>query len=352
MRPGGLCGRAARRALLAVWLLGGLAAAAASASYPFTLQAEAVADGHRLVARNPGPAPVSLRVDLAEVSGLRADRGFPLELVVPPATPALTVARLRPLLAGQGYRFRTRYDWLPGDFTAQMAADALYRLPFADGLSFRIGQAPGGPLTTHARPGAENAVDIPMPEGTPVVAARAGTVIVVEESHQGGGQTPEMLDQANEVRVLHADGTLASYAHLAWHSAAVVVGQRVAAGERLGLSGSTGYSSGPHLHFAVLAVRRGDKGFSAVALPFRFFVGNPPEAFAPRPNLLLRADYGRPGSPPETLPARRPAAAPGQLPVDAPLPTWFVVLEGLLGGLGVLLVGVSLLGLWRLRRGA
>ena len=58
-------------------------------------------------------------------------------------------------------------------------------------------------------------------------------------------------DRANNIRIVHSDGTMAVYAHLELESAHVQVGDRVRAGQLLALSGDTGYTSGPHLHFCV-----------------------------------------------------------------------------------------------------
>jgi murein DD-endopeptidase MepM/ murein hydrolase activator NlpD len=61
-----------------------------------------------------------------------------------------------------------------------------------------------------------------------------------------------MMDQANMVAVLHDDGTIALYGHLHWDSIQVHIGQHVDRGQALGNSGSTGFSTGPHLHFVVM----------------------------------------------------------------------------------------------------
>ena len=53
------------------------------------------------------------------------------------------------------------------------------------------------------------------------------------------------------MRILHDDGTFALYAHLNWNSIRVNPGDRVQAGQYIADSGNTGFSSGPHLHFAV-----------------------------------------------------------------------------------------------------
>lgn len=83
-------------------------------------------------------------------------------------------------------------------------------------------------------------IDIAAPSGTPVGAARSGTVTFAGWSTQGYG---------NLVRVRHADGSEAWYGHFS--SIAVSVGQYVSQGALVGRVGSTGLSTGPHLHFEV-----------------------------------------------------------------------------------------------------
>ena len=86
--------------------------------------------------------------------------------------------------------------------------------------------------------------DFLMPIGSPVTAARAGVVAETLEGHLEG----EAVE--NWVKVRHDDGTLAAYSHL--QSVVVRVGEGVAAGDVLGLSGNTGQTGGvPHLHFHV-----------------------------------------------------------------------------------------------------
>ena len=82
-------------------------------------------------------------------------------------------------------------------------------------------------------------LDLAAPLGTPVRAAADGTV---EFSGRRG-------DAGNLVEVVHADGTRTRYAHL--DGATVRAGENVRAGQVLGAVGSTGRSTGPHLHFAV-----------------------------------------------------------------------------------------------------
>lgn len=82
-------------------------------------------------------------------------------------------------------------------------------------------------------------IDIAAPEGTPVAAAADGKVIF---AGWAGGY-------GNLVLIAHGDGIVTAYAHLA--SIAVGQGARVSRGSVVGTVGSTGHSTGPHLHFEV-----------------------------------------------------------------------------------------------------
>lgn len=81
-------------------------------------------------------------------------------------------------------------------------------------------------------------IDVAAPTGTPIVAARSGTVVFSGWSTRGYG---------NLVRIRHADGSETWYAHAS--RLLVSVGQYVNQGQRIALVGSTGLSTGPHLHF-------------------------------------------------------------------------------------------------------
>jgi len=264
-------------------------------NYPFSIDSEETPFGHRIVAVNAGPAPVTAKVSLVNSQYIKTSREFPLYVVVPPNGGTLFLGDIRRAMEKVGYTFRLKYEWVLGDMHAVQAPDARYRMPFRDGTTYQITQAPGGPITTHTKPDSQFAIDIPMPEGTPLVAARAGMVIYTESGQVYGAKRPDMLGKANEVKILHSDGTIASYAHLAYGGVHVYPGQRVEEGQQIGLAGSTGYSSGPHLHFAVHTVRRiGDK-VETVSLPFQFYVGNPAISFSPQFGMTVTANYSTPG---------------------------------------------------------
>lgn len=82
-------------------------------------------------------------------------------------------------------------------------------------------------------------IDIPAPNGTPIMAAKSGVVII---STLGGSY-------GNHVAIAHGDGTRTLYAHMS--SRAVSAGQSVSQGQVIGYVGSTGRSTGNHLHYEI-----------------------------------------------------------------------------------------------------
>jgi len=114
-------------------------------------------------------------------------------------------------------------------------------------------------------------VDYRTPLHTPVLASAAGTVVKSVDLTRSYGRY---------IIVAHGNGVFTVYAHLSKRQ--VAVGVKVRAGQQIGLSGSTGKSSGPHLHFEV---RKGRNSSSATVDPVPLLKGNPPIV-----NTLTEAD--------------------------------------------------------------
>ncbi|MDZ7645046.1 MAG: M23 family metallopeptidase [Woeseiaceae bacterium] len=145
----------------------------------------------------------------------------------------------------------------------------LYLLAYQPGRSYRVLQGYGSRFSHTGRE--QYAVDFRMDEGTPVHAARDGVVARIEEAHSIGCWEDGCGRYANFIVVLHDDGTTGEYYHLQRHGALVEPGQRVRAGQRIGLSGNTGHTTMPHLHFAVY--RAVDWGRTQ-SLPVRFLTAD------------------------------------------------------------------------------
>lgn len=253
--------------------------------YPFKVETTG-ANGHwEMVARNTGPAPIYAVISLANSKNISSDRNWPVSVLVPSYSNK-TVAKVNQTDPEGSAGFSIRTAFKIGDPGAVPDLKVLYRLPFQDGLQFRISQASGGPVTTHNDKGSLYAVDFPMPVGTTVVAARGGTIIDIVRPNKEGDKQAKFLDKANYVRILHDDGTWGMYAHLLHYSSELYLGQRIKAGEPIGLSGNSGYSSGPHLHFVI----QKNGGESDTSIPFSFY-NQRRGAFIPKYGDIASADY-------------------------------------------------------------
>ena len=149
--------------------------------------------------------------------------------------------------------------------------DYAYRLPYRKGKTFAVLQGPHGAFSH--RGSNEYAVDFDCPVATHVLAARDGIVVATNASATGHGTSPGYLElsRVNFVYVLHDDGTLGEYMHLAPSGVEVQPGTRVKRGDEIALSGNTGFSSTPHLHFQVMTAA--DDGVAARSFPFKLAAG-------------------------------------------------------------------------------
>jgi len=139
-----------------------------------------------------------------------------------------------------------------------------YTNPFSDYADWQISQGFNGTIS-HNTPADAFAVDFALLMGTPVRAARAGIVMeAIDRFPDKGSARISDLDNANRVRILHEDGSMSVYGHLMQDSITVTPGQWVAQGLVIGQSGNSGYSHGPHLHFAVQI----NTGLQLQSIPF------------------------------------------------------------------------------------
>ena len=128
-------------------------------------------------------------------------------------------------------------------------AELAWHLPFRAGAGFEVMQGNDGPTTHRDRD--RFSWDFRMPRGTPVFAAATGVVVEVSDGFPEGGDNASLAERANVVVVDHGAARFSVYAHLTAHRVFVREGQRVRRGELLALSGNSGYSDAPHLHFEV-----------------------------------------------------------------------------------------------------
>ena len=220
----------------------------------------------RFVADNRYPIPVEVVLALDELRSVAPpEPEQPMRWIVDPHS-ILVMMELEVTAADVAPDADFRYVWIPGDPRARHEPERPYRAPFAVATDHPVSQAfPIG--VTHTTPDAYYAVDFAMPIGTDIHAARGGVVFEVASTNFRGGTDPERDGaSANLVRIMHDDGSHAVYAHLNRSTIRVRPGDRVERGEYIADSGNTGFSTGPHLHFAVML----NRGLRLESVPVTF----------------------------------------------------------------------------------
>ena len=214
--------------------------------------------------RNLYPCPLEVQIDWGKHDNISAEPDLPHRFVVASGdSPALF--KVTPDQPRKSSQFSLSYRYIFGRPLSNYHSQYLYQPPIAPKARFRISQAFDGKFS-HTDAQNRYAVDISMPLDTAVYAARAGIVIDVKDSYSDHGKQTDLASKANSIRILHDDSSMAVYAHLALEKAQVKAGMSVAAGQLIAYSGNTGYSSGPHLHFAVQI----NQGMELVSVPFEF----------------------------------------------------------------------------------
>ena len=171
----------------------------------------------------------------------------------------------------KAWNYATHFETKRGCIGNAKPADAVYQLPYLSTQTLRLGQGNFGKFSHFEGSQNEHAFDFTCPQGTVVCAARAGVVCGVRQDFTEGGTDEKFKSQGNYVIIRHDDGTYAEYFHIQHNGALVQLGQRVGAGQRIALSGATGFASGPHIHFAVFQVTDGK---TRVTLPVKFKIGD------------------------------------------------------------------------------
>ncbi len=213
---------------------------------------------------NNYPGPIELDAKLTEINNVQSTPALPNRFIIPPGR-TQTLFKISAIDQYKGSSYTLQYSYTIGDPNASHDINATYLPPFARSFNYPISQAFGGKFS-HTDIQNKYAVDIVMPVDTPIHAARSGIVLEVNNDYFNSGTEQSYKSRANSIRILHEDGSMAVYAHLALEKAQVYPGLTVYAGQLIGYSGNTGYSTGPHLHFAVQI----NKGMKLVSIPFKF----------------------------------------------------------------------------------
>jgi murein DD-endopeptidase MepM/ murein hydrolase activator NlpD len=218
----------------------------------------------RLYARSRYHAEITAGLRFTSLDNM-AEVVRPDYVVLKPGQPVL-IGAIRQLDAQRACHYDYQFHWRWGPAGARAQAHP-YRLPFQAGTSHRVLQGFNGAFSHHGKDA--YAVDWDLEEGTPVLAAREGIVLAFNDTATGGGTEARFKDDANAnwIVIRHPDGSIGAYYHLRSGGVRVRAGQVVKPGDWIGLSGNTGFSTGPHLHFSVLEARSSE---SVQSVPFVF----------------------------------------------------------------------------------
>ncbi len=158
-----------------------------------------------------------------------------------------------------------------------------YYLPFEKGTKRRVSQGYNG-IFSHR---GVNALDFAMKVGTPVCAARGGVVIFVNDENDQGCAKRSCARYNNKLMIHHEDGTIATYLHITHNGSLVKEGDTVEIGQRIALSGNTGWSSSPLLHFSVAESQFGRQ----TTIRTKFLIGDGSESTYLKAFRVYRREY-------------------------------------------------------------
>jgi murein DD-endopeptidase MepM/ murein hydrolase activator NlpD len=149
-----------------------------------------------------------------------------------------------------------------GDPKSDIDLTYRYTLPYPRGKKYKIIQSFGGKFS-HNKPHSRYALDIGTQIGDTITAARSGLVMFIKQDSNEHCRTMKCVDKGNKIIILHEDGSMAHYVHLDFEGALVDVGDKVEVSEPIAISGMTGFTTIPHLHFVVFKA-------GGISVPFKF----------------------------------------------------------------------------------
>ncbi|GEM_PF-4502971 len=135
----------------------------------------------------------------------------------------------------------SEWHWMPGRLNNVQNKLVIFPLKEMRKVDF----GPG--IGTHTKSNFY-AYDFSVTEGTEVYPMEAGVVTKVVDLYETAHQDEKRMNENNMVEILHLDGTISRYSHLKKNSLNVKECEVIEINRLIGLSGNTGFSSGPHLH--------------------------------------------------------------------------------------------------------
>ena len=205
---------------------------------------------------NPHYAPIEFRFEVK--NAYQNDFKVENSVVIPAQSTVSDVISYPSFYTNDSTKNVNHYINMKGNYgspaTVMADKDHRYLLPYPKGKSYHIMQGNFGDFS-HNLPHSRHAIDFELSVGDTITAARGGKVILVKEDSKEHGPTRKFIDKGNKIIIMHSDGTFGHYVHLDFKGAFVEEGDKIEAGQPIGLSGFTGFTTKPHLHFVVMRER-------------------------------------------------------------------------------------------------
>ncbi|MGP1991559.1 M23 family metallopeptidase [Zobellia laminariae] len=232
------------------------------------------------------PISVELSYELENFQSINENEIF----IIPKKTTRILLTSFKKIDSSKKGIYNYSFKHYFGDVTnTTYDKKAVYSLPLPPTKSYLLGQGYNG-AASHKGNSAYS-LDFQMPEGTKVYAARDGIVVDAEDSNDKGCPKPECGKFQNHVIIFQKDGTFSGYAHLKQHSIQVQIGDSVVAGQFIAESGSTGYTTGPHLHYEVFMKRLTKEGIETISVPVQFRINTNGKVSVPKEGAFYKRRY-------------------------------------------------------------
>lgn len=115
------------------------------------------------------------------------------------------------------------------------------------------------------------AIDFIFPEGTILLAPKTGKVVDIKIDSKIGGADPKYnnMKYLNYMTIQHDNDEFSQYGHLKYKGSLVKIGDKVKQGQPIALSGNTGFTTAPHLHFHVFKLNNSKVGWESLKVKFK-----------------------------------------------------------------------------------
>ncbi len=229
------------------------------------ISSEKMANGNsQIFVENPFPCEISVELDFFEKENVCGT--VEKTIIVKANTKKQLICTVSPCNKNKKWAWRYKWFYYLGDITSRNHNDSfVYDLPYSSGKSYKVMQGYFGEFSHKD----EHAIDFDMPEGSEVCAMREGIVVDIREDSNIGGKDLKFAGDANYVRIMHNDGTIADYLHFKQNGIVVKTGQKVKTGQLIAYSGNTGFSSAPHLHIDIRFPAKGGTKKNTVGVKYR-----------------------------------------------------------------------------------